>query len=298
MYSLVLMMALSNGAATPALHEGVDQPRVSHYGQNDHRQYRRRCHGCCGGGGSCHGCCGGWRGGCCGGGCCGGYSGGCHGCYGGGYGCSGGCSGGYMSGYGGGSMMGGYGSTGFYGDTYAGYTYPGTYGGYMSGYGNGNYMGGYVYPQTGAYMGDGYYQGGTTIQGTTTDTERPATGTDRRDRERGLDRSPQGPDRGTPDKSRDRDKDREVSIPTPARIVVSLPADAKLTVDGTPTTSTSSTRVFVSPALEPGQQYQYTFRAEVVRKGERQSATKQVVVRAGHESRVQFDLPATTVAQK
>ncbi len=317
MYSLVLMMALSNGAATPALHDGDDHRSVSHYGQNDHRQYRHRrgrC-GCCGGGGGCYGgggCSGGgWGGGCHGGG----WGGGCHGGYAGGYGCTGGgyaggCTGGYAGGWGGGygyAMSSGYGgmSSGYaaYPGSYGGFaTYPGTYSGYMSGYGDTGYTGGVMYPSGGVITG-GAYPEGTIIEGTPVETSgtrsRPATGSDRRDRERGLDREPQGPDRSTPrNRDRDRDQDKEGMAPAPARIIVSLPADARLTVDGTPTKSTSATRVFVSPALQPGQQYQYTFKAEVVRNGEPQSATKQVTVRAGQETRVQFNLPAVGVAQK
>src|SRR5437667_464985 len=53
--------------------------------------------------------------------------------------------------------------------------------------------------------------------------------------------------------------------PAPATILVSLPAEAKLTVDGTTTTSTSATRLFVSPALEQGKEYFYTLQADLTR---------------------------------
>ena len=53
--------------------------------------------------------------------------------------------------------------------------------------------------------------------------------------------------------------------PAPATLIVSLPADAKLTIDDSPTASTSAERTFVSPTLKPGQDYNYTLKAEMVR---------------------------------
>jgi uncharacterized protein (TIGR03000 family) len=81
-------------------------------------------------------------------------------------------------------------------------------------------------------------------------------------------------------------------------LIVSLPADATLTVDGQLTTSTSSTRYFASPVLEPGKDYYYTLKAEASRNGQVVSAMKRVTVRAGEETRVSMDLPASTTAAK
>jgi uncharacterized protein (TIGR03000 family) len=75
----------------------------------------------------------------------------------------------------------------------------------------------------------------------------------------------------------------------PARIVVRLPADAKLTVDGTVTRSTDGVRSFVSPPLQAGKDYQYTLRAEVTRDGKTVERTRDVNVRAGQTSEVNFD---------
>src|SRR5262249_871346 len=66
----------------------------------------------------------------------------------------------------------------------------------------------------------------------------------------------------TPGKER-----KEPRAPAPATILVSLPADAKLFVDDAATTSTSTSRTFVTPALENGKTYGYTLKAEVVRDG-------------------------------
>jgi uncharacterized protein (TIGR03000 family) len=78
----------------------------------------------------------------------------------------------------------------------------------------------------------------------------------------------------------------------PATIVVSLPATARLTIDGNPTTSSSGLRVFASPSLQPGREYYYTLRAEVVRNGQTVAQTQRVAVRAGEETRVTLALPA------
>ena len=86
--------------------------------------------------------------------------------------------------------------------------------------------------------------------------------------------------------------------PAPATIIVSLPASAKLMVDGNPTTSTSDRRVFVSPALDRGMEYFYTLKAEVVRDGKTETRTEKVTVRAGEETKVEINFAAPTVAAK
>jgi uncharacterized protein (TIGR03000 family) len=92
---------------------------------------------------------------------------------------------------------------------------------------------------------------------------------------------------------------KKTSVETaPATIVVNLPAAAKLTVDGKPTTSTSDRRVFVSPALERGMEYFYTLKAEVVRDGKTEMRTEKVTVRAGEETKVQINFATPTVAAK
>ena len=78
---------------------------------------------------------------------------------------------------------------------------------------------------------------------------------------------------------------------------MSLPADAKLTVDGEATASTSGRRVFVSPALPTGQSYHYTLQAEVVVDGKSVTVSKTVAVRAGEQSEVTLT-PVTGVAAR
>ena len=84
-------------------------------------------------------------------------------------------------------------------------------------------------------------------------------------------------------------------IAAPATIVVSLPADATLKVDGKPTKSTSDLRTFATPVLPVGQAYHYTLTAAVVRDGQPLTAVQQVTVRGGVTSRV--ELPATAFGQ-
>jgi len=88
--------------------------------------------------------------------------------------------------------------------------------------------------------------------------------------------------------------------PNAATIVVSLPADAKLSIDDTATKATGATRTFATPTLEKGKDFHYTLKAEVVRNGQTLTTTKQVAVQAGRETRISIDdmTPATGVAAK
>lgn len=207
--------------------------------------------------------CGGCYGGCMGGGHGGRRGGGCCGCYGGGYG--GGCMGyGYGGGYGG--CM-GYG--GGYGGCMGGYGmgYGGCMGGYGMGYGG--CSGSYGIGGVGGY-GGGMIMPGTTIQ--------PGTG-------------------GEKLKTKPKSKD-ETLAPAPATIVVELPADAKLLIDNAATTSTGSSRIFQSPTLNPGKEYHYTLKAEVVRDGKPVKAEQVVTVTAGEITPVKLTLPPVGVAQR
>jgi len=86
--------------------------------------------------------------------------------------------------------------------------------------------------------------------------------------------------------------------PAPATIVVTLPAEAKLTIDDAATASTSSPRVFMSPALSPGKAYHYTLKAEYTKDGKPVTVSRQIEVRAGAETRVDLNDTNVTVASK
>lgn len=90
-----------------------------------------------------------------------------------------------------------------------------------------------------------------------------------------------------------------VQIPTnTAKVYVTLPADAQLTIDGAPTVSTSEARVFESPSLTPGKTYYYVLKATVVRDGKTEAVTKEVTVRAGEDARVRIEIPEDAAAQE
>ena len=88
------------------------------------------------------------------------------------------------------------------------------------------------------------------------------------------------------------------SVSAPATIIVSVPAGARLIVDGAPTTSVSERRVLVTPELEFGATYTYTMQAEIVRDGRTVSESQVVNVRGGETTTVQFQFPNQGVASK
>jgi len=71
-----------------------------------------------------------------------------------------------------------------------------------------------------------------------------------------------------------------------ATIVVNVPAEAKVTIDGTETTSTSAVRYFESPSLTPGQTYSYTIEASYKKDGAPVKVSKQVSFSAGKTVRL------------
>jgi uncharacterized protein (TIGR03000 family) len=83
-------------------------------------------------------------------------------------------------------------------------------------------------------------------------------------------------------------KKEQVSLPTPGTIVVNLPADAKLTIDGYVSSQTSAQRRLVTPAIRPGQEFSYTLVAETTQNGQTLSQTQQVTVRPGQQTPVNF----------
>jgi len=187
-------------------------------------------------------------------------------CYGGGYGCYGGGYGCYGGGYGGG---------------YGGYGYGCSGGGMPVGYGC--YGGGFVsYGCSGGGMpvGPGGYQQQQQQQGDKTGTEEEKKGTEE-EMKKGTEEEKKG-----------------VSGPTPARLLVVLPDDARLQINGSPTASTSSVRQFSTPPLQPGHNYYYDLTAEVTRNGVPVQTTQRVHVRAGVESRVTLSFPAASLVRR
>ena len=81
-----------------------------------------------------------------------------------------------------------------------------------------------------------------------------------------------------------------------AQVVVELPGEAKLFVDGNPVKAGAAKRTFNTPPLEQGQAYYYMFRAEVVRDGQTLEETTRVIVRAGEVARASFPTLETSTA--
>jgi uncharacterized protein (TIGR03000 family) len=99
---------------------------------------------------------------------------------------------------------------------------------------------------------------------------------------------------GTTGDTKGKGKDQEARAGAPATIVVSLPADAKLTVDGETTRSIGKFRVFTSPNLTPGKSYSYTLKAEVQRDGKPVSWEQTVSVQAGRQASVSMTEPRSS----
>ncbi len=88
-----------------------------------------------------------------------------------------------------------------------------------------------------------------------------------------------------------KNKQEEARRWMPGTIFVTLPEDARLTINGQPTRSLTATRVFESPPLEPGFDYVYNIEATVMRNGQPVPVRRQITVRAGQEARVSFTTP-------
>jgi uncharacterized protein (TIGR03000 family) len=65
-------------------------------------------------------------------------------------------------------------------------------------------------------------------------------------------------------------------------------------VDGVECPLASETRAFDTPALQPGQQFYYTVKAEVVRDGKPVTESRRIVFEAGNRIDIEFRLPVET----
>ena len=83
-----------------------------------------------------------------------------------------------------------------------------------------------------------------------------------------------------------------------ARLLVDLPADAKLYIDDQLMKTTSEHRTFNTPRLDSNLTYYYELRAEVVRDGKPVTMTKRVTLKAGDIIRARFGElePAETIS--
>jgi uncharacterized protein (TIGR03000 family) len=79
-------------------------------------------------------------------------------------------------------------------------------------------------------------------------------------------------------------------------VVVTLPADARLLVDGQTLPLTGAVRVFQTPPLNPDQDYYYELTMEVERSGRTVRRSQTVWFRAGKVARVEFAEPGPDAA--
>jgi uncharacterized protein (TIGR03000 family) len=83
-----------------------------------------------------------------------------------------------------------------------------------------------------------------------------------------------------------------------ATIIVAVPSDAKVKIDGMQTASTSSIRYFESPTLTRGKTYSYTFEAEFQKNGTPVKVSKKVSFQAGKVVRCDLTSAPTGLASK
>jgi uncharacterized protein (TIGR03000 family) len=74
-----------------------------------------------------------------------------------------------------------------------------------------------------------------------------------------------------------------------AVVIITLPADAKLFINGMESTVGSNLRTFVTPELEGSKNYYYTIRVELIRNGQLVTDSQRVYFQRGEEVRVSFD---------
>lgn len=78
--------------------------------------------------------------------------------------------------------------------------------------------------------------------------------------------------------------------PVPALVTIFIPADAKLLFSGVAAVGTGEVRTFMTPPLEPNQDYGYEMTAEVIKDGRVYRQTKTVIVHANDRTDVQFNV--------
>lgn len=80
----------------------------------------------------------------------------------------------------------------------------------------------------------------------------------------------------------------------PARVIVELPANSKLFVDGVATESNGNRRVFSTPELEMGTAFYYDLKVVFI---DNTVKTAKLVVRAGEEATAKFEDSIATVSR-
>ncbi len=82
--------------------------------------------------------------------------------------------------------------------------------------------------------------------------------------------------------------EKQTTGPKNAKLLVELPTKAKLFIDDRPVQAAAGVQIFDTPALEPGQDYFYLVRIEMMQDGQPVSETRRILVRAGQVARADF----------
>jgi uncharacterized protein (TIGR03000 family) len=99
-------------------------------------------------------------------------------------------------------------------------------------------------------------------------------------------------------KDEKKDGDKPIGgLVAPGTIVVSMPADARFTIDDYTSPAQSDKHIVVSAPLGAEETRTYVLKAEVVRDGKVQKMEQTVTVRAGEEAKVTLSLAASVAAK-
>jgi uncharacterized protein (TIGR03000 family) len=86
--------------------------------------------------------------------------------------------------------------------------------------------------------------------------------------------------------------------PNRTSLRVTLPADARLTINGASTQSTGPSRQFITPVLRPNMEYFYLLRIEYMQDQQPMVQTRRVAFRPGQEIQVNFEPAAQVAAER
>ena len=80
-------------------------------------------------------------------------------------------------------------------------------------------------------------------------------------------------------------------------LIVHVPSDAQVYVNGVATRTPGSERTYISSGLKPNRSYRYQVRAEVVRNGRRHELTRRAMLSAGKTTELRFDFGSLVAAE-
>jgi len=100
---------------------------------------------------------------------------------------------------------------------------------------------------------------------------------------------PEKPEDAPPEPNKDDADGKQASHADRSLITVSVPAKAKIFVNGKATLTPGELRVFAANHLTPGASYTYRIRAELERDGRTLTQVKVVQIHAGEGRQIQFD---------